>query len=53
MPTHGSITKAGKVRAATPKLEVRPRKSPSPRVRNKRNFYKRQVLKRPPGQFRP
>jgi small subunit ribosomal protein S30e len=26
MPSHGSITKAGKVRSQTPKLEAKPRK---------------------------
>ncbi|RLG60065.1 30S ribosomal protein S30e [Candidatus Geothermarchaeota archaeon] len=52
MPTHGSITKAGKVRAATPKIEGRPRAKPSPRGRNRRNFYKRFILKRKIGQSR-
>lgn len=41
MPSHGSITKAGKVRSQTPKLEARPRKSPFPRMRNRVNFYRR------------
>jgi small subunit ribosomal protein S30e len=42
MPTHGSLTKAGKVRAQTPKVESTPRNHPSPR-RNKINYVKRVV----------
>ncbi|MEM3590367.1 MAG: 30S ribosomal protein S30e, partial [Candidatus Bathyarchaeia archaeon] len=30
MPTHGSITKAGKVRSQTPKIQGRERRSPIP-----------------------
>ena len=41
MPTHGSLTKAGKVRAQTPKIEGTPKKSPNPRKRNKANYTKR------------
>jgi small subunit ribosomal protein S30e len=41
MPSHGSITKAGKVRSQTPKLEAKPRKSPFPRMRNRSNYVKR------------
>ncbi|GBC68538.1 hypothetical protein HRbin01_00221 [archaeon HR01] len=43
MPSHGSITKAGKVRSQTPKLEAKPRKSPFPRARNRNNFIRRIV----------
>ncbi|MCW4011430.1 MAG: 30S ribosomal protein S30e [Candidatus Bathyarchaeota archaeon] len=43
MPTHGSLTKAGKVRAQTPKIEGIPKKNPSPRKRNRSN-YKTRVL---------
>jgi small subunit ribosomal protein S30e len=43
MPTHGSLTKAGKVRAQTPKVESTPRNHPSPRRRNKINYVKRVV----------
>ena len=50
MPTHGSLTKAGKVRSQTPKIEPRPRKSPTPRARNRSNFRKRILLQRRPGQ---
>ena len=41
MPSHGSITKAGKVRSQTPKLEAKPRKYPIPRQRNRMNYVKR------------
>ncbi len=41
MPSHGSITKAGKVRSQTPKIEAKPRKGVIPRIRNKFNFTKR------------
>lgn len=50
MPTHGSITKAGKVRSQTPKIQGRKRRSPVPKVRVRRNAYKRLVLGRKPGQ---
>lgn len=50
MPTHGSLTKAGKVRSQTPKIPARPRNSPIPKVRLKSTFVKRTVLKRRPGQ---
>lgn len=41
MPTHGSLTKAGKVRSQTPKIEARPKRQPIPRRRNWVNFQKR------------
>ncbi len=41
MPTHGSLTKAGKVRAQTPRIEGTPKKSPIPRRRNRVNYVKR------------
>ncbi len=41
MPTHGSLTKAGKVRAQTPKIVGIERKSPNPRRRNRTNYVKR------------
>jgi small subunit ribosomal protein S30e len=46
MPTHGSLTKAGKVRAQTPKIEGMVRKSLPPRRRNRSN-YKKRVLAAP------
>ncbi|TRO53967.1 30S ribosomal protein S30e [Candidatus Bathyarchaeota archaeon] len=46
MPTHGSLTKAGKVRAQTPKIETTNNlKSPSPLRRNKQNYMSRIVYK--------
>lgn len=48
--SHGSLTKAGKVRSQTPKVEAKPRRSPIPRVRNRRLYRKRIVLGRPRGQ---
>ena len=53
MPTHGSLTKAGKVRGKTPKVQGRPRLSPVSKVRNKNNFIKRFEKRRLPGQKRP
>jgi small subunit ribosomal protein S30e len=50
MPTHGSLSKAGKVRSQTPKIQPTPKKGPSPRFRNKRNYEKRLVMQRKPGQ---
>ncbi len=51
--SHGSLAKAGKVRSSTPKVPRRERSSPTPRIKNRRNFYKRFVLKRPVGQPKP
>ena len=53
MPTHGSLTKAGKVRGQTPKIQGKPRSSPIARLRNKDNFVKRFEKKRLPGQKKP
>ncbi|MCS7095068.1 MAG: 30S ribosomal protein S30e [Thaumarchaeota archaeon] len=41
MPSHGSVTKAGKVRSGTPKIEPKPKDFPPPRIRNRLNYYKR------------
>ncbi|MFN7105808.1 MAG: 30S ribosomal protein S30e [Pyrobaculum sp.] len=43
MPSHGSLTKAGKVRNQTPKIPAKLKKNLSPRRRNIRN-YKRRIL---------
>ena len=53
MPTHGSLTKAGKVRGQTPKVEGRKRVGTSSSLRNKSNFKKRFILTRDPGQNKP
>ena len=50
MPTHGSLTKVGKVRGQTPKIEGKVRKSRNPRVKSKRSFKTRIVLNRTVGQ---
>ncbi len=50
MPTHGSLTKAGKVRSQTPKIEAKERRSSIPRFRARRNYEKRIILQRKAGQ---
>ncbi len=45
-----SLTKAGKVKSQTPKIQGRERVSPIPRVRVRRNVEKRLILNRKPGQ---
>jgi small subunit ribosomal protein S30e len=39
MPTHGSMTKAGKVRSQTPKIEKKPKRNFPPRQRNRREYW--------------
>ncbi|WP_075060526.1 30S ribosomal protein S30e [Thermocladium modestius] len=41
MGSHGSLTKAGKVRSQTPKVPARPHKNLTPRRRNSRNYTRR------------
>jgi len=41
VPTHGSLTKAGKVRSQTPKIPPKPRKNKPPRVRNRVEYVRR------------
>ena len=53
MPTHGSLTKAGKVRGQTPKVEGRKRVGTTSSLRNKSKFKKRFILERFPGQNKP
>ncbi|MHA1215217.1 MAG: 30S ribosomal protein S30e [Candidatus Hodarchaeales archaeon] len=48
--SHGSLTKAGKVRNQTPKVEARSRRSPTPSMRNKKNYFKRVIKEMPVGQ---
>ncbi|MDG6928522.1 MAG: 30S ribosomal protein S30e [Nitrososphaerota archaeon] len=50
MPTHGSLTKSGKVRSQTPKLQARERTFPIPKVSSREKFRKRFQLKRRAGQ---
>ena len=48
--SHGSLTKAGKVRNQTPKVESNRPKKLSPKMRNRKNFFKRIVLSEAIGQ---
>jgi len=50
MPTHGSLSKAGKVRGQTPKIEATSKRTQIPRLRSRRNYEKRIILQRKPGQ---
>jgi small subunit ribosomal protein S30e len=52
MPSHGSLSKAGKIRALTPKIEGKERHSAIPRVANRNNYHKRFVLDRGNGQYK-
>ncbi len=53
MPSHGSLSKAGKVRSVTPKIEGRERRSDVPRINNRNSYYKRFILSRESGQYSP
>nr|MDO8080210.1 30S ribosomal protein S30e [Candidatus Freyarchaeota archaeon] len=48
--SHGSLTKAGKVRSQTPKVQGKERRMPIPRIRNRRNYVKRIVNEKIAGQ---
>ncbi|MBT0159529.1 MAG: 30S ribosomal protein S30e [Candidatus Bathyarchaeota archaeon] len=50
MPTHGSLSKAGKVRGQTPKIQAQEKTKPNPKFRSRRNYEKRVVLQRKAGQ---
>jgi small subunit ribosomal protein S30e len=50
MPTHGSLSKAGKVRSQTPKIAPVVKKKPAPRMHVRRNYEKRLLLQRKAGQ---
>jgi len=47
LPSHGSLTKAGKVRSATPKIEPKPRRSHIPRHKRRVNYLRRFVYAKP------
>ncbi|MCL5788830.1 MAG: 30S ribosomal protein S30e [Candidatus Marsarchaeota archaeon] len=51
MPSHGSLTKAGKVRSSTPKVEPKPRRSSVPRIRKRAIYFKRLVYRREGSDF--
>jgi len=40
LPTHGSLTKAGKVRSQTPRIETKKKKTLGPRRRNLKNYQR-------------
>ncbi len=44
MPSHGSLTKAGKVRSQTPKIPPKPKKNMPPRRRNRWEYVRRIVM---------
>ncbi len=48
--SHGSITKAGKVRSQTPKVPAKERRTPIPRIRNRKNYTRRVLGENNPGQ---
>ncbi len=50
MPTHGSLSKAGKVRSQTPKIAPVKKRKPTPKQRVRRNYEKRLLLQRKAGQ---
>ena len=52
MPTHGALSKAGKVRMQTPKIEAKEKSSSGPRVSNRKLYHKRLELGRNIGQFK-
>jgi small subunit ribosomal protein S30e len=53
VPTHGALSKAGKVRMQTPKMETTTKKSSGgPRVNNRKLYHKRVELGRNIGQFK-
>jgi ribosomal protein S30 len=53
MPTHGALSKAGKVRMQTPKMDRTAKKSTAgPRVKNRKLYHNRVELCRNIGQFK-
>jgi small subunit ribosomal protein S30e len=50
--SHGSLTKAGKVRNQTPKVEAKTHVKEIPRVRNKDHYVKRVIQGYEVGQFK-
>ena len=53
MPTHGSLTKAGKVKGQTPKVQAKEKSSAISKIRNKENYIKRFEKRIPAGQKKP
>ena len=51
MPTHGSLSKAGKTRKSTPPVaKTNTKKKAFPRLKNKKKYHLREGLERKPGQ---
>ncbi|MHA1652179.1 MAG: 30S ribosomal protein S30e [Candidatus Helarchaeota archaeon] len=50
--SHGSLTKAGKVRNQTPKVESKPHIKEIPRIRNKKHYIHRIIEGHEAGQFK-
>ncbi|MFX1294410.1 MAG: 30S ribosomal protein S30e [Promethearchaeota archaeon] len=50
--SHGSLTKAGKVRTQTPKVESKPHIKEIPRIRNKKHYIYRIIEGHEVGQFK-
>ncbi|MEM1628431.1 MAG: 30S ribosomal protein S30e [Desulfurococcaceae archaeon] len=50
MPSHGSLTKAGKVRSQTPKIPPKPKKNKPPRMRNRVEYVRRFVVQQTQSQ---
>ncbi|MFX0099944.1 MAG: 30S ribosomal protein S30e [Candidatus Hodarchaeota archaeon] len=48
--SHGSLTKAGKVRGQTPKVDSRKVKKKIPRIRNQKHYKQRILLENYAGQ---
>ncbi|NIO38366.1 30S ribosomal protein S30e [Candidatus Bathyarchaeota archaeon] len=52
MPSHGALSKAGKVRSITPTVESKENRSPCPRVNNRRFYNRRIILGRNKSRYR-
>lgn len=52
MPSHGSLTKAGKVRSQTPKIPPKQKRNLSPKLRNRREYIRRIILAQQQSSFR-
>jgi small subunit ribosomal protein S30e len=53
LPTHGSLSKAGKVRSQNPRSNLKPKKKSSPKIHKKKAYLKQIILGRNIGQYRP
>jgi len=53
MPTHGSLSKAGKIRSLNGPRKDKSTPNPNPRINNKRKYNNRIILQRGIGQYYP